>query len=79
MPIEHPSDMGELRDLMAVAFDKEDAPMIEAVQSRMGTEDLFDKHPVLLKIDSGAVQVRRSLRRMIKAESDRIAVFAGQE
>ncbi|HKT72573.1 MAG TPA: aromatic ring-hydroxylating dioxygenase subunit alpha [Steroidobacteraceae bacterium] len=50
-------------------FATEDKPMIEAQQSRVGDEDFWDLNPILLRIDEGAVRVRRKLADMIRAES----------
>jgi len=49
-------------------FATEDKPMLEAQQARMGTPDLWATDPVMLPIDTGAVQVRRILDRLIQAE-----------
>jgi vanillate O-demethylase monooxygenase subunit len=45
--------------------------MLEKQQANMGTEDLFSLKPALLKIDAGAVQARRILKRLIELESER--------
>ncbi len=50
-------------------FSTEDEPMIHAQQERMGDKDLWDLDPLLLRIDEGAVRVRRKLARMIEAEN----------
>jgi len=50
-------------------FATEDKPMLEAQQARMGTSDLWATNPVILPIDSGAIQVRRILDRLIAAEA----------
>ena len=49
-------------------FATEDKPMLEAQQARMGTPDLWATNPVILPIDTGAVQVRRIMERLIAAE-----------
>lgn len=49
-------------------FATEDKPMLEAQQARMGTPDLWATEPALLPIDTGAVQVRRILERLIAVE-----------
>lgn len=46
------------------AFVTQDEPMIEAVQERMGNDDLFALDPVLLRGDQAAVLVRRALARL---------------
>jgi phenylpropionate dioxygenase-like ring-hydroxylating dioxygenase large terminal subunit len=50
------------------AFVDEDGPVLDAVQKRMGTPDLFSLNPVLISSDGGPVRVRRILKRMIEAE-----------
>lgn len=57
-----------LGELISNAFRIEDKPMLEKQQASMGTEDLFSLKPVLLKIDAGAVQARRILKRLIERE-----------
>jgi vanillate O-demethylase monooxygenase subunit len=49
-------------------FATEDKPMLEAQQARMGTADLWATNPVILPIDTGAVQVRRIMERLLAAE-----------
>lgn len=51
------------------AFENEDEPMIRAVRSRMGSNDLFAHRPALLSIDEAAVRARRVLKRLIDAEA----------
>lgn len=51
-----------------VGFHQQDKPMLEAVQRRMKTPDLFSLNPVLLTSDAAAVRVRRVLSSMISAE-----------
>jgi phenylpropionate dioxygenase-like ring-hydroxylating dioxygenase large terminal subunit len=46
----------------------EDKPMLEALHKIMGDRDFWSMNPVLLAGDSGAVQVRREIDRMIAAE-----------
>lgn len=50
-------------------FATEDKPMIEAQQSRVGDQEFWDLNPILLRIDEGAVRVRRKLAEMIRAET----------
>lgn len=52
--------------LIQRAFSTEDKPMIEAQQRNMGTSDFWSLKPVLLSIDVGAVQARRTLARLIE-------------
>jgi hypothetical protein len=69
MPIDNHLDMKDIGRLFALSFDEEDAPMIEAIQDRMGDDDIFDLHPILLRTDSGAILARRALRKSLAAES----------
>jgi vanillate O-demethylase monooxygenase subunit len=57
-----------LRDMLAHAFIHEDKPMLEAQQTRLGETPFETLRPVLLAIDSGAIQVRRQLDKQIAAE-----------
>jgi vanillate O-demethylase monooxygenase subunit len=59
-----------LGELISNAFRTEDKPMLEKQQANMGTEDLFSLKPALLKMDAGAVQARRILKRLIELESE---------
>lgn len=49
-------------------FSTEDKPMIDAQQNRMGDTDFWELKPVLLRIDEGAIRVRRRLDTMIDRE-----------
>jgi vanillate O-demethylase monooxygenase subunit len=69
MPRDNHLDMKEIGRLFALSFDEEDAPMIEAVQSQMGTADLLDLNPVLLRTDAGAIQARRILHKRLALEN----------
>lgn len=51
-----------------VVFDEEDAPMIRAVQQRMGEAEFWSLQPLILKGDVGAVRARRRLRRLQQLE-----------
>jgi len=53
---------------LAKAFAEEDKPMIEAQQSRIGHNDLFDCQPTLLTIDNASIRARRIYRRLVEAE-----------
>lgn len=57
-----------LRAFLVGIFSGDDKPMLEAQQSRMGSQDFWDLKPVLLSIDVGAVAVRRKLEQMIAKE-----------
>jgi len=50
------------------AFTHEDKPMIERQQQRMGTDDLWSLHPILLGTDAAAVRARRKLDELIASE-----------
>jgi vanillate O-demethylase monooxygenase subunit len=58
-----------MRKLLEQAFLFEDKPMLEAQQKRIGDCDFWSLHPVLLKVDTAAVKVRRRLEAMIAAEA----------
>ena len=49
-------------------FATEDKPMIELLQTRMGTTDFWDLKPHLLSIDEASVRVRRRLKKLIENE-----------
>lgn len=57
-----------LRKTRAQIFATEDEPMIGAQQSRIGEADFWSLKPALLKIDKGAVLVRRRMDALIAAE-----------
>lgn len=57
-----------LRGMLAHAFIHEDKPMLEAQQLRIGEAAFASLRPVLLAVDTGAVQVRRQLDKQIAAE-----------
>lgn len=58
----------DMRAALVQAFDHEDKPMVEAVQTRMGDRPFWDMKPMLLPTDAGAVRSRRKLDGLIKAE-----------
>jgi len=53
---------------IAKAFENEDEPMIQAVRSRMSSNDLFAEKPLLLPTDEAGVRARRMVRKMIEGE-----------
>jgi phenylpropionate dioxygenase-like ring-hydroxylating dioxygenase large terminal subunit len=55
-------------EIISNAFRNEDKPMLEKQQASMGEADFWSLKPVLLSIDTGSVQVRRLLAKMIDAE-----------
>lgn len=65
-------DNAELDAMLVAGFDQafqsEDEPMIQAVQSRMRDRPLFAMNPALLPMDEAAVRARRSLARRIAEE-----------
>ena len=58
-----------LRVTRATIFATEDEPMIASQQQRIGSADFWDLKPALLRIDGGAVAVRRRLDALIAAEA----------
>jgi phenylpropionate dioxygenase-like ring-hydroxylating dioxygenase large terminal subunit len=67
-PEHFPSDNKAMKEIYEQAFLREDKPMIEAQQSRMGDAEFWSLNPILLKIDAAGVKVRRRLDQMIAAE-----------
>jgi hypothetical protein len=59
---------GMLRFGIQNTFEKEDEPMIQAVRSRMRSNDLFSHKPSMLTIDEAAVRARRVLQRLISEQ-----------
>ena len=59
---------------LRAAFEREDKPMIEAQQRRIGSFDLLERRPTLLVIDSASVRARRLYQQMLKQEAAEIAV-----
>ena len=59
----------EIRRTRARIFSTEDEPIIAAQQSRIGDADFWSLSPALLKIDKGAVMVRRRMDSLIAAEN----------
>lgn len=72
-----PRAMGPMAEQLAaenvaavkVVFEREDQPMIEAVEQRMRGHDLWSLKPVLLPGDAAAVRARRILQARIAAEA----------
>lgn len=52
-------------------FEEEDAPMIERVWQLMGGKELFELKPVVLETDKAAIQARRLLAKLIRAQEVR--------
>ena len=64
----------ETRRVREHIFATEDEPMIAAQQARIGDADFWSLRPALLKIDRGAVLVRRRMDALIAAEAETLAV-----
>jgi phenylpropionate dioxygenase-like ring-hydroxylating dioxygenase large terminal subunit len=56
------------RGMMIQAFDKEDAPMLEACESSMEGHDFWEMRPAILPYDKAAIRARQILRRLIRDE-----------
>lgn len=61
--------------LQRLAVDTEDGPMLSAVDERMGDTELMELHPAILACDTGAMRVRRVMKRLL-AEDGRQSVAA---
>ncbi len=59
----------EAEDLAHRVLELEDKPMLEAVQTRMGTADLASLHPIHLKADAPSIYARRKLAALIASET----------
>lgn len=73
-PIPAPADIADdlraqLSELRRIAFAEQDAPMIEAQQSRREAAEAAGTHPALLAIDKGPAAYRRVMDRLIAAEA----------
>lgn len=58
----------QIRAVLLAAFGNEDSPMLAAQQERIGDADFWSLKPALLPIDTGAVQARRRMDRLIAEE-----------
>ena len=67
--MEEPGLNETLKAGVEAAFSMEDKPMIEAQQAMIGSADFWSLHPVLLQGDGAAVLARRTLAKLIEAES----------
>lgn len=67
----NPALVPVVRDMLLSAFAGEDAPMLAAQQSRIGSRDFWSLKPVMLPIDAGAVRVRRRMDELLAQESAR--------
>lgn len=50
-------------------INREDGPMLEAVDEIMAQRDFMTMQPLILPVDKGAIQVRRVMKKLLKAES----------
>lgn len=70
---DYETDNAELNDFIARTrkhiFSTEDEPMIAGQQARIGEADFWALKPALLRIDEGAVTVRRRMDALIAAEA----------
>jgi phenylpropionate dioxygenase-like ring-hydroxylating dioxygenase large terminal subunit len=57
-----------IRPLVEFAFSKQDKPMLEAQQRRIGDAEFWSLKPVLLAGDAGSVRVRRKLQQLVAEE-----------
>ena len=57
-----------MRQVLEQAFAGEDKPMLEKQQLRIGGADFWSLNPVMMNVDTAAVQARRALQRLIAAE-----------
>jgi vanillate O-demethylase monooxygenase subunit len=59
----------EHKEGLRFAFDEEDAPMLEAVETMMAGREFWAMRPAILSFDQGSVRARRILRKKIAAET----------
>lgn len=67
----------EITRLRTHAFQKQDAPMMEAMQDMLGVEELLRRAPVLLNIDQGPVRMKRVLDDLLAREAAASAAKTG--
>jgi vanillate O-demethylase monooxygenase subunit len=68
MRIDDEAESQRILNIVMKAFSQEDEPMMRACAGLMAGADLFDLNPAILKTDVAAVQARRILAKLIKAE-----------
>lgn len=68
MKIDDEAIQEHMQKTAQAAFGDEDEPMIRACQEMMGSSDLMALKPAILQSDISAVQARRVLSKLIKAE-----------
>lgn len=59
---------GALSALMALAFDVEDKPMIEAAYHNLDGVEFWDRKPVYLGVDAGGARARRAIQSLLAKE-----------
>jgi vanillate O-demethylase monooxygenase subunit len=59
----------EYRKYQLDVIQKEDGPMLESIHAYMDHRELMDMKPVLLNVDSGAMQARAVMKRLMSTES----------
>lgn len=64
-----PEANAAIRPMIEYVFHHEDKPMLEAQQRRMGDQEFWSLHPVLLAPDVGAVRARRKLKALVEKEA----------
>lgn len=67
-PFAEPQSQEAGMELFKIAFEIEDKPMLEAVQSNM-TQDFWSERPVIMRSDAGGIRCRRRLAKMIRGEN----------
>lgn len=75
------------RQSIALAFEGQDKPILEAQQKMLGDQEFDDLKPILLASDAGPSRVRKTLRRLIERDetpqpaksllADKLAATAG--
>lgn len=68
--LENPQLDREMADRQVGVIQNEDGPMLLAVQAEMAGQDLLEMRPVILPTDTGALRVRRIMKRLIAAEAN---------
>lgn len=68
-PVDAEADRA-LQQTQVGVIEREDGPMLEAVDRTMAGRDLMDMKPVVLPTDTGAIRVRLVMKRLLKAEAD---------
>lgn len=69
VPLDSPDTNEVIYERNKQVIEVEDANMLEGVQARMGSADIWDLDPLLINTDAASVRVRRKLTKMIAAEA----------